>query len=325
MRFANLGPADQVRALPPADVLVLRGAPPPADRDYRWFSTALGDEQPTVIGFAPDVLDLHGIFGVPARDGRLTALALRLWRPADQVTIVCCAAELDRLPTDERPSALRVLIDRLAGYGEGTAVIFGGGFSPSEADQLVASGWLARVAPGENGMLVAPKITITERDPVRGTVDLAIRHRRQLINERPWTEPGAQVISLDWWYQPERSVRVRCENYAEADQRQQTDPLGGGTIALTYLLQNPDGRRLETTTWAGSEAAALRKGDRVLARRFVVRQSQRRTGFDTAAEALRCAWAWAADEVVEELTLGRDLASAVQLPGDRVRITSDWR
>ena len=66
MRFANLGPAGQVAALPSADVLVLRGAPPPADRDYRWFSTGLGDEQPTVIGFAPDVLDLHGIFSVPA-------------------------------------------------------------------------------------------------------------------------------------------------------------------------------------------------------------------------------------------------------------------
>ncbi|MFC7620112.1 hypothetical protein [Microlunatus sp. GCM10028923] len=324
MRFANLGPADQVAALPPADVLVLRGTPP-ADDGYRWFSTGLGGEQPTVIGFATGALDLHGILSVPARAGRLTAWALRLWRPADQVTIVCCAAELDRLPADQRQSGLRVLIDRLAGFGEGTAVILAGGWSPTEADQLVESGWLARVAPGEDRLLVAPGIKITEHDPDQGTADLAIRHRRQLINERRWTEPGAEVIRLDWWYQPERSVRVRCDSYAEAEERQRTDAMGGGSIALTSLLQNPDGRRLETTNWAGSEAAALRKGALVLSRRFVVHQPQRRTDFDTAAEALRCAWAWDADEVSEELTLGHDPATAVQLPGDRVRIKIDWR
>ena len=239
-------------------------------------------------------------------------------------TIVCCVAEVDRLTEAERDHGIRALINRLAGYGEGTAVIIAGGFTTDTADRLVASGWLGRVAPGEDRILVAPGIDVTEHDPALGVVDLAIRHRRQLINERRWTQPGAEVVRLDWWYQPERSARVRCDSYADALERLTGDTLGGGAIALDYRLRNPDGTELATTTWAGSEAADLRPGDRVLTRRFLVNGPSRNAGFDDAAEALRCAWAWAADEVAEELTVGRDAGTAVRLPGDRVRIRQDW-
>ncbi len=305
-------------------MVLVRGAPPAhADSGYRWFSTWLGGERATAIGFTHGTLDLHGISSISARQGRLTSWALRLWRPSDMATILCCVAELDQLPDGERDHGIRALINRLAGYGEGTAVIVAGGFTADTADRLVASGWLCRVASGEDRILVAPGIGVTEHDRAHGVVDLAIRHRRQLINERRWTQPGAEVIRRCWWYQPERSARLRCSSYAEAMERLTGDTWGGGTISLEYLLQNPDGSRLTTTTGADADTAGLRPGDRVLARRFVVK-SQRRTDFDDAAEALRCAWAWAAEEIVEELTLGRDPATAVQLPGDRVRIKQDW-
>ena len=324
MRFAIADHDQPTGPVPPAEVVLGGVGPAPADSGYRWFSTWLGDAEPTAIGFAPGALDLHGISSLPAREGRLAAWALRLWRPSDQTTIVCCVAEVDQLPEAERDHGIQALINRLAGYGEGTAVIIAGGFTTDTADRLVASGWLGRVAPGEDRILVAPGIDVTEHDPAHGVVDLAIRHRRQLINERRWTEPGAEVVRLDWWYQPERSARVRCDSYADAIERLDGDTMGGGAIALDYRLRNPDGAELAATTWAGSEAAELRPGDHVLTRRFLVNGSSRSTGFDDAAEALRCAWAWAADEVAEELTVGRDAGTTVRLPGDRVRIRQDW-
>lgn len=323
MRVAIVDHETRAEPVPPTEVVVLRGAGP-ALAGYRWFSSWLGGDAPTAIGFAPDALHLHGLISLPLSDGRLAAWALRLWRPSDQATIVCCVAELDRLPEGERDSGVRAMIDRLDRLGEGTAMIIAGGLTSDTIDPLVDSARLRRVAPDEDRMLIAPGIGIAAHDPAHGVVDLAIRHRRELIKERRWTQPGAEVLRVDWWYQPERSARQRCESYADAVARLDADSWGGGTIALTYLLQEPDGTRLETTTWAGSEAAGLRIGDRVRSCRFVVHQPQRKTTFDSAAEALRCAWAWDADAVAEELTLGRDAATAVTLPGVRVRIKSDW-
>jgi hypothetical protein len=322
MRVAIVDHETQAVPVPPAEIVVLRGAGP-APGGYRWFSSWLGEDAPTAIGFAPGALHLHGLFSLPLT-GRLAAWALRLWRPSDMVTIVCCVTELDQWPDDERDRGARALIDRLDRLGEGTAVIIAGGLTVDAVDQLVDSARLERVAPGEDRILVARGIDVTTHDPSHGVVDLAVRHRRELINERRWTRPGAEVVRLDWWYQPERSARQRCDGYADAIERLDTDSMGGGTISLTYLLQDPDGPRLETTVGAGSEAAGLRLGDRVRSSRYVVHQPQRKTAFDSVAEALRCAWAWAADEVVEELTLGRGAETAVTLPGDRVRIRQDW-
>ncbi|WP_152361050.1 hypothetical protein [Microlunatus speluncae] len=326
MRFALVDHEQPGRPAPQAEVLLQRGGTSvPADGGYRWFATWLGGDQPTAIGFAHDGLELHGIAQVPSREARLTAWALRLWRPSDAVTMVCCVAEIDRLSESAREPAIRVLLDRLAGYGESTAVIIAGWFTTSTANRLVAGGQLHRVAPGEDRILIAPGIAVAGHDPTAGVVDLTIRHRRELIDHRRWTRPGAEVTEVSWWYQPERSAGVRCASYAEASERLAADTWGPGTISVTYVLQDPDGTRLETTTGAGSEAAGLRPGDRVLNRRLVVHALQSPTRFDDVAEALRCAWAWAAKEVAEELTLGRDAASAVTLPGDRIKITPEWR
>lgn len=189
MRVAMVDLENRTGPVPPAEVMVLRGAGPAPAGDYRWFSSWLGGGSSTSIGFAPDALHLHGLISLPLSDGRLAGWALRLWRPSDQATIVCCVAELDQLEEGERDRGVRVLIDRLDRLGEGTAVIVAGGLTTDAADQLVDSARLVRSAPGEDRILVAPGIGVVEHDPAHGVVDLAIRHRRELIKERRWTQP----------------------------------------------------------------------------------------------------------------------------------------
>ncbi|PSK90967.1 hypothetical protein CLV63_12194 [Murinocardiopsis flavida] len=307
---------------PAPDITAALDTDPVRDPRYRWWSHGHGTAPSTTLSYDPGSLAAPAVREWAGSAGHPAGWEMRL-RPATGGTPITCAlTRLGALHGADRDSVLDSIAGHITAHGEGAALVVFGDFTTGDTDRLAARVPLRPAGPGDNRVLVTDAITVTAHDPHRGTADLRVRSRRDMIKDRTWTQVGAEVVRRRWWYQPERASRVRCESHAEAQRKLHDDPMGGGTIALEYVVQNPDGRRIEARTSGTSSTAGVRRGDRVLGCRFLVVEDRgtRTTRFETAAEALRSAWAWGAEYVAEELTIGRDGGAAVTVPGDKVRL-----
>lgn len=277
-----------------------------------WVTSSNPEGGCYAVGYDPEVLRGDGLTWSEPKVSP-ASVAVKLWRPSDMATIHCLIAHVDADTevVDQRRIAVR-LTQNVEQLGEGTPVVVLGVATSGLATDVSEA--LTAVNEGA-GIAVSAGISVDAIDHTRA--DLGIRHRRQVLADRPWTRPGAIVTEVWWWYQPERSSGTRCASQREADRLRDTDNGFGGFVSVHLRATNPDGSEVTcSSSRLDDDTAGLAPGDLVEEVSWYVRRHSTERTFDDPATALRNAHSWNAVGVGEWVRVRTASGATLRLSGN---------